>query len=82
MKLLEESLQNEIKSFEDETSYINFFDLSECELYHIQSKPEEDFVRLTNIKSLIYDINDKGEVKTGFSGIKKENIDIEVLSRI
>lgn len=82
MKLLEESLQNEIKSFEDETSYINFFDLSECELYHIQSNPEEDFVRLTNIKNLIYDINDKGEVKTGFSGIKKENIDVEILSRI
>lgn len=81
MKLFE-SLQNEIKSFEDETSYINFFDLSECDLYHIQNNPEKDYVELTNVRKLIETINEKGEAVTGLSGIKKKNIDDMILKSI
>lgn len=80
VSLINEFKEN-LKCFKDRTSYITFFDLKDCELFHISSNPNEDFIRIVGTEEMI-EKSDEKTISKKFSGILKSNIDESILSLI
>lgn len=88
MKIQTNNLLNtfneDLRSFNQRTIYISFFDLAECDLYHIESEPDKSYIRLLNTRQTIdvlNHINGNAEIKAT-DAIYKDRISNSVLSKI
>lgn len=88
MKIQTEDLLNnfneDLRIFSQRTIYISFFDLAECDLYHIESEADKPYIRLMNTSQTIDVLNHIGknaEIKAT-DAIYKDRISSSVLSKI
>lgn len=75
--------KEDVKNFKANTSYVSYFDLRECQLYHIESNENEDFIKISDCNNTINALNEnKHNDVFKLSGIKKGNIDADILTKI
>lgn len=76
--------KDDVQNFKSDTSYVSFFDLSECELYHILFNSDKEYVKLVRVLPLVKDLQSENEnvSSKAATGIMKCNIDTEILNAV